>query len=283
MTPVAEPELIAVGDVMVDVAVGGAGHAGAVRIHAGGSSAGVAAWAAAAGARSTVVGRVGDDLPGRLLRAALDERGVRTLLTVDETERTGSVVRLADGSTVVDRGASARLAAADLPTDLRAGAVVVSGYALLRGGSADAARAALARARAAWVVVDVAGPVPGAGVAYDGATALLANAEAARALTGLGAEEAVRELGRRHRLACVTRGADGAVAVLEGAFELAAAPPVEVVDASGAGDAFAAGILVSLLRGAPLGPALACGCRFGGLAASSFDAWPEPGTRLRAP
>ena len=44
------------------------------------------------------------------------------------------------------------------------------------------------------------------------APVVLANEAAARRLTGVGAEEAVRELAHGRRLACVTLGADGAIA-----------------------------------------------------------------------
>ena len=51
-------------------------------------------------------------------------------------------------------GASARLAPDDLPATLEAGAVLVSGYTLLQRGSEPAARAAIERARTAWLAVD---------------------------------------------------------------------------------------------------------------------------------
>jgi sugar/nucleoside kinase (ribokinase family) len=44
-------------------------------------------------------------------------------------------------------------------------------------------------------------------------------------------------------------GAEGAVLVTEGLVVEAAAPAVEVVDGSGAGDAFAAGLIVGVLEG----------------------------------
>src|SRR3989442_11000601 len=92
------PDLIAVGDLMVDVSVeagdlarGGDVH-GEVRLRPGGSAANAAVWAAAEGARVRVIGRVGNDLPGSLLAAALTERGVDTALTVDPSPRTGTML-----------------------------------------------------------------------------------------------------------------------------------------------------------------------------------------------
>jgi hypothetical protein len=76
------PLLVGVGDLMVDVAVEapalarGGDVAGAVRLRPGGSAANVAVWAVAAGGRGRLVAGRGDDLAGRLLAAALAERGV---------------------------------------------------------------------------------------------------------------------------------------------------------------------------------------------------------------
>src|SRR4029450_12638473 len=76
------PLLVSVGDLMVDVAVEapalarGGDVAGAVRLGAGGSAANVAAWGGAAGGRARLVAGRGDDLAGRLLAAAVGERGV---------------------------------------------------------------------------------------------------------------------------------------------------------------------------------------------------------------
>jgi sugar/nucleoside kinase (ribokinase family) len=72
----------------------------------------------------------------------------------------------------------------------------------------------------------------------------------------------------------VTRGAAGAVAVLDGRLEQAAAPQIEAARAVGAGDAFAAGLLVALARGSDLADALASACRLGAAAAASRQAWP---------
>ena len=268
------PDVLAVGDVMLDVAVAGAGHAAVIHVGAGGSSANVAVWAAHLGARAAVVGRVGDDLAGRMIASALEERGVRALLSRDGARRTGCVVAGADG-VVVDRGATAALAVEDLPGTLHAGAVVVSGYALFQRGSGEAARTALERADASWVAVDAGtGAVPARLEDAARADALLLDEAAARALTGLDPDAAARELGRRFRLACVTRGPAGAVASLDGELVGVPAPRVEAVDSVGAGDAFAAGLLVALLRGARLRAALESACRLGADAVALPGRWP---------
>jgi sugar/nucleoside kinase (ribokinase family) len=99
------------------------------------------------------------------------------------------------------------------------------------------------------------------------------NEQQARALTGLDAEDAVLAFADRYRLACVTLGARGAVAVLDGRLERAEPADRALQEAPGAGDAFAAAVLVTLARGGSLAEALAEGCRCGADAARS-PGWP---------
>ena len=147
-------DLIAVGDVMVDVHVqapalkrGGDVH-GRVRLQPAGTSANAAVWAAWDGATARVLGRVGDDMAGRLLRDALVERDVDAALTVDSDAPSGTmlvVVEAGERSMVADRGANAELTSDDLPASLDAGAVLVSGYLLLQEPTTPAGLAALDR------------------------------------------------------------------------------------------------------------------------------------------
>ncbi|HWH05294.1 MAG TPA: PfkB family carbohydrate kinase, partial [Gaiellaceae bacterium] len=104
--------------------------------------------------------------------------------------------------------------------------------------------------------------------AFAGARVLVVDAEEARALTGSAPEEAARQLASRHELACVTLGAAGAVLAGPGDASLRrAAPPPELVlkqhKLRGAGDAFAAVLLVELARGAEPEAALAAACAAG--------------------
>ena len=250
---------VAVGELLVDVIAEGAGHDAMIRVQPGGSAFNAAVTAAAAGADATVIGTVGDDPAGRMIVGELEAHGIRPNVTVDGG-KTG-VFLLGGGEIRVDRGASHLLA---VPDSIEADAVLVSGY-LPPETIADA----LARARAPWVALDAARleELP------DGGNAVIANEEAARRLTGMVPEDAARELGSLYRLACVTRGALGAVAVLDG--ELEAAAPADVADESppGVGDVFAAVLLVELARAAPLANALAEACRWGALAAASPTGW----------
>jgi ribokinase len=280
-------DLIAVGDVMIDVAVEGdalarGGHVtGQVRVSAGGSAANAAAWARGAGAASAVVGRVGDDFAGRALQAALSERGVEALLAVDRERPTGAVLTL--GSTIVaERGANATFVPSDVPDRLEAGAVLVSGYVLLQNDTEAAARAALERTDASWVAVDAASARLldryGRERFFDATTpasVLLLNEDEAYALTADEPEGAARALGDLYRLVCVKRGPAGVVAVLDGQVLTAAGPSVDAVATMGAGDAFAGVLLAWLARERPLGDALEEAARAGSAAVTSPAAWPD--------
>jgi ribokinase len=83
-------------------------------------------------------------------------------------------------------------------------------------------------------------------------------------------------VGRFDGLTALTLGAGGAV-LLEGGREIARAVPPEVgaVDGTGAGDAFTACLLVSLLEGRAREEALARACAAGALAASRPGAQPS--------
>jgi sugar/nucleoside kinase (ribokinase family) len=249
---------------MIDVVVAGRGHDGVARVGPGGTAANAAVWAESLGADSTAVGAIGDDAAGRFLRAELELRGVEPLFVVDAAARTGTFV-LADGELRVDRGANALLDPTQIPPLPEADAVLVSGY-LPRA----ALTATLGRARGAWVMLDAAvlDELP------DGGNAVVANEREARALTGQEPQDAVRSLAERYRLACVTLGARGVLAVLDGQLEHAEPEERALQEAPGAGDAFAAGLLVTLARGGSLAEAVVAGCRCGAAAARS-PGWPE--------
>lgn len=271
-------DFLAVGDVMLDVFAGaapaGSVHA-AVRVRGGGSALNAAVWAASEGARAAVIGRVGSDSAATMLRSELVQAGVEGRLAVDAAAPTGTVVYTTEG-VVADRGANATLSPADLPQRLAARAVLVSGYALLHDDTEAAARAAIERADAEWIAVDVASPhlVERVGAARvlelaAGANVLLANEAEALVLTGMPAREAAAALSERFTIACVKRGRKGALGAWNGRMATAAAPQELDHDAAGAGDAFAAGLLVALARGAELEQALILGCRLGTAAAAA--------------
>jgi sugar/nucleoside kinase (ribokinase family) len=283
-------DLICVGDVMLDVRVdagalarGGDVH-GRVALQPGGTSANAAVWAAASGASARVHGRVGTDLVGRLLRTELEVRGVEPSLADDPDAPSGTmlvVFEAGERSMVADRGANARLMPQDLPPELVAGAVLVSGYLLLQDGAREAGVEAIRRSRAEWIAVETAtwplveaiGP-EGFDELAAGATVVLANEREAEALTARGPVDAARELGERYRAAAVKRGPAGAVLVLDGAVHEAASETIDERDPTGAGDAFDGVLLASLARGIDPAEALRSACRAGAEVAASASVWP---------
>jgi ribokinase len=284
-------DLVCVGDVMLDIRVdagtlerGGDVH-GRVVLQPGGTSANAAVWGNWAGASTRVLGRVGNDLQGRAVLAALDERGIDVPLIVDLEAPTGTMLVVhepAERSMVADRGANSRLVPDDLPSVIDAGAVLVSGYLLLQEPSHDTALAALERAEADLVGVDAASwPLVDAFGAdrfldeTSSATAVLANDRESQALTGRSGVEAAAALGERYRVAAVKMDRRGAALCCDGAVISAPAEPVHEVDPTGAGDAFDGVLLAMLARGATPDRALGRACHAGALVAASAQAWPD--------
>lgn len=279
---------VAVGDVLVDVLSGEPPRQGErihapVTIRAGGSAANAAVWASALGATATVVGRVGSDPAGDLVAGVLAGRGVEAFLARDPDVPTGAAVALGAGTSIgviASPGASARLAPDDVPDPCAGDALLVSGFSLLQSSSAPGARAALERFVGRWAAVDLASPSLAAAAAghfeetSSGANVVLATADEARAVTGFEPEEAARALGARFAVACVKLGERGAVAAQGDHVVRTRSEPVVRRSRFGAGDAFAAALLIALTVGKSLDRALDLACETGARSAASEDGWP---------
>ena len=227
------------------------------RVAAGGQAANVAAWAASLGASARLVTKRGDDLAGELLARELGGRGVEVVGPAEG--RTGVVVAIAAAgqrTMVSDRGSAPDLQPDELrPEWLRCDALHVSGYALMREPVAAAALRAgeLARASGAQLSLDLS-----SWTLIDDAFRERARALAPDLVFAVERErEALGELTARW---IVKRGADGVV--VDGVAHPAV--PTEVVDATGAGDALAAGFLVGGVE-AGLEAAARCCARIGAM------------------
>jgi sugar/nucleoside kinase (ribokinase family) len=167
-----------------------------------------------------------------------------------------------------DAGANAGLEAVALPDD--AAHVHLAGYGLLHPGSRPAARALLAAAREAGIGVSVdpssAAPLQRSGVQaflewVNGVDLLLPNRDEAAVLTGMpDPKGAARALTSYAREVAVKLGAQGALWTDGETQVRAPAVGVMVTDTTGAGDAFAAGLLAARLAGAEPADALGAGC-----------------------
>ena len=110
---------------------------------------------------------------------------------------------------------------------------------------------------------------------------LFGNEDEVRHLTGCtDLADCMAQLTKHVRAAVVTRGPHGAVAVENGErAEIAAAPVERIVDTTGAGDLFAAGVLAGRCRGRPLKSCLETGAIAAAEIISHFGARPEADLR----
>lgn len=277
--------IVVVGDVMTDIIVRphgplvpGSDRAATIRDTPGGSGANQAAWLGHLGAEVSFAGRVG--AAAHATHAAeLRGFGVIPHLAADPALPSGRIVTLLDAqgerSFLTDRGANAALCHADLPEWLLDGAahLHVSGYSLFLDGPRAAVRAFMAAAwrRSLTVSLDAAsaGFIAECGAAaflsWSRGCLLFANSDEAMALTG--SPDPRMQLARLttdHRLVVVKRGALGACAMAQDEPMVEApAPAAEVVDTTGAGDAFLAGFLLAWRSGRTLADCLAAGTALG--------------------
>jgi len=169
----------------------------------------------------------------------------------------------------------------------------IEGYLLFNPALADTVLAA-ARAASCTISLDLASfEVVNAARDWifaqleQGIDIVFANEDEARALfpnaaTNENYETLARDLARFGGIAAVKIGAEGAwVAQGDALHRIAPAPVSQVIDTTGAGDAWAGGFLYAHLRGAPLATAGALGSLLGAEAVQSLGAaipaarWPE--------
>ncbi|HWS31746.1 MAG TPA: PfkB family carbohydrate kinase [Actinoplanes sp.] len=290
--------ILVVGDLVTDVLVehdgpiqAGSDTDAAIRVAGGGQAANTAAWLARAGREVTLVAAVGDDQPGRDRVAELTAAGVRCAVEVLPGIATGSVVVLTgahERTMITDRGASLRIGP-DHVTAVVSGTPAavhlhLSGYPLLHAGSRPAGLAALTAAAGRGITVSIdaasAAPLRAAGAGdflawVRGTDLLLCNADEADVLAGPGtAAEQAGRLTAHVRNVVVKRGAAGAVWAGPDGVYAVAGDPMPVTDPTGAGDAFAAGLLQAWCAGAGPETALRAGAESGAEAVARIGARP---------
>ncbi len=252
----------------------------------GGKGANQAVAAARLGRSVALVGRVGDDGDGHLLRHALEAEGLDLTGVGTADDPTGLAVIEVDPSgenrIVVVPGANAAVTVEQLD---RAGPAI------------DGAAVVLAQLEIPVEVVEalairpnrrgrlVLNPAPARPVSLAGVDVIVPNRTELALLAGgepaVTVDEVVdqlRSLPEPPAEAVVTLGGDGAVVVtgLAGAerrVEEVPAQPVEVVDTTGAGDAFCGGLADALCLGADLVAAANWAGRVAALAVTRHGAW----------
>jgi sugar/nucleoside kinase (ribokinase family) len=258
----------------------------------GGSAANTACWLAASGGNVTFVGTVHhDDVEHH--RVVLADGGVDAVLRGSDLP-TGAIVVISDGSVrtmLTSRGANVETGPESVSDDLLSEAerLHLTGHPLMSEARDTEWHALLDRAAAAGVARSVD---PGSAqllAAYGparfrrlvgGVELLLPNLDEAMLLTGeADPVRAARVLAVDHDLVVVTLGPSGALACSGETVVTASAvpaPPPGPVDVTGAGDAFAAGLLGALAGGLDLPDAMAAANSLASRAVATVGARPRP-------
>jgi sugar/nucleoside kinase (ribokinase family) len=253
-----------------------------IRMTPAGTAGGTAVDLARLGARVSAVGAIGRDLVGDFLIGALRAEGVDpTHLTRRDGVQTSCTILPIhpDGSRPAWHvaGANMTFSPSDVPAAVLADAdaLHLGGLTALPGLDGEPAGRILAAARAAGALttadcLGVRGDDPHAALApaLPHVDIFMPNEDEALAITGAAdaatAARALRALGA----ACVIvkRGADGClIADADGERAVAGPPAPPVVDTTGCGDAFCAGVIVARCAGWDIDAAARLGCATGTL------------------
>lgn len=290
--------IVVFGDVIDDIVVVPTGPIrtdtdtpSSIRHRAGGSAANAASWLGFVGADVDFVGRV-SDLDVHKHRDILEGFGVTPHLEADTENPTGTIVVLVDGnqrSMLTERGANAWLTADAVTDELLDAASVIhfTGYSIYHSTDHAPLRRLFERAAQRSVAVSVdpasAGSMQDFGVdnfldLIAGAGILFPNLDEGRALTGLTDPlQIASELAQRFDLVALTLGVDGVAVAHAGSEAVLVEPKVaEVVDPTGAGDAFSAGFLAAWTNGEDAVAAARAGVAVAAQAVTTVGGRPDP-------
>ena len=225
----------------------------AITIGGGGQSANFCAWAASLGENARLVTRIGSDDAGRRAVAELEALGVE-VCAVTGDEPTGAVAVLVgpDGERTMatQRGASLGLRSEDLRQEWfeGAGLIHLPAYSLFHEPLAGAAEAAvgMVRRNGGRLAVDLSSV---AGLLEYGPSRMAAKLEELKPDVLFGTAAEVETLGGFGNMAAVAVVKLGPAGCQVGGRRITA-PAIDVVDPTGAGDAFAAAFCSSYMHGA---------------------------------
>jgi sugar/nucleoside kinase (ribokinase family) len=289
--------IVVVGDVMLDIfllsQLQEAEQESGLLVRGGGSAANTAAWLASVGEPVTFVGCVGADPVGEALVRELEAQGVNVAAREAQGVGTGAVLVEVDTSAErvmrSSRGANALLRPGDIEgipvKDVRA--VHLTGYSLLCDSRFEILEAAgrLAAAHDAWLAFDPSstGVIRSLGrremlkaMENAGVGLLLPNTSELWELARLeDTQDALRGLTGRFPRVVVKDGAAGGIYCSDGALARVPAPPVIPVDTTGAGDAFNAGAIHTLVNGGDGQQAAEAGVSLAAKAVGKFGGRPN--------
>jgi len=255
---------------------------GAVRLP-GGKGLNQAIAASRMGAQTSFCAAIGNDADGLYLAGVLAAEKLAPLRLLHRREATDLSVLLvgADSENCIVSlcGCADSLGLGDVDTALEG--IAAGDWLMLQGNlPGDVTLAAARRARGGGASV-LFNPAPlrwPAGPVLAEATVVVANRSESMSLTGISdpvaAAEALRAAGPA--VAMVTLGEVGCVWADEAGMHGQAAPSVQAVDTTGAGDVFCGTLVAGLAAGTPLAEAIATAQRAAAVATTWRGAWPGP-------
>ena len=298
----AGPEIVVAGSANLDLVVevetvpvaGETVLGGDLRRIPGGKGANQAVAAARLGRRVTMIGRVGDDDAGTVLRSAMESAGVDAtyLLATEGTPSGTALIAVGadgDNAIVVSPGANGRLTAVDV--EAAADALSAADVVLVQLEVPLEAVSAAVRCAQGTVVLNPA-PAPAAALPpdlLDGVDVIVPNQTELATMAGYAGlspiggvdPETAVALARGLPVAAsvVTLGAAGAMVVTPTDAIHVPAPAVVPVDTTAAGDAFCGALADALVGGADLVGAAEWAVRVGAAATLRHGAQPSLPTR----
>jgi len=253
--------IVSIGDLLLDIAIvperplqADDDAPATISLGGGGQAANFCAWAAALGEPVRLVTRVGDDDRGRRLVSDLEAQGV-DVRAVWASEPTGAIAVLVDvdgrRTMATQRGASVGLSPEDLDASWFRDARLlhVPGYSLFVEPLASAARAAIriVRDSGGMLALDLSSA---AGLREFGPSRMAYNLARLKPEVLFATAQEADTLGvpleSLAQVPVLKLGAAGCVVF----GRTIAAPQVQAIDPTGAGDAFAAAFCAAWLRGA---------------------------------
>jgi sugar/nucleoside kinase (ribokinase family) len=285
------PKILVVGDVIDDILVIPNGEIrldtdtnSKIQQQPGGSAANFACWIASLGIETHFVGRVGKEDLERHSEILRTNR-VIPHLQVDPELQTGRIVVLVQGqqrSFLTDRGANKNLDLQSIPDELFGDALYLSGYTVFDQSVQDMQQL-IKRAKARGLVACDPGS---AGYIADhsvhtflasiaGVDLLLPSLEEGRILSAESRPEIVAALlGEWFPQVALTLGEDGVQLHSQQGAEHIAAIAADLVDATGAGDAFAASLIAETLKGKNFSKAAQAAVKFAAKAVTKLGGRP---------
>ena len=236
---------------------------------------------------------VGDDEWGEFYRRDLEQAGVGAAAANAVAGRTGQCVVIvtpdADRTMATFLGVSASISSAQLqPAILRDSQFIyLEGYLVTSDAALEACVSAQQQARKHGTSVSLTLSDPAIVAAFmdqfealieSGVDLLFCNEDEARALTGaVDRAAACRAIANLVPRACITCGSDGAVVIDGDTLSDIGGVSVEAVDTTGAGDAFAGGVLFGMTHGLGLAKSAKLGCHAGSRVVSAYGPRLEEG------